>query len=113
MFSLGTEKALKFDFLLYVQDRLQSIMLPIGVILCSRSSRLQNNVFAEHVLVGSTLEFYSHKTFEKPGRKITFAHEPCNATQGDNKIYIFKESVKAYGEDKRRRSFCMCFANIW
>lgn len=36
MFSLGTEKALKFDFLLYVQDRLQSIMLPIGVILCSR-----------------------------------------------------------------------------
>lgn len=63
MFSLGTEKALKFDFLLYVQDRLQSIMLPIGVILCSRSSRLQNNVFAEHVLVGSTLEFYSHTNF--------------------------------------------------
>lgn len=46
-------------------------------------------------------------TFEKPGRKITFAHEPCNATQSDNKIYIFKESVKAYGEDKHRRSFCM------
>lgn len=63
MFSRGTKKALKFYFLLYVQDRLHSIKLPIGVILCSRSSRLQNYVFAQCVLVGSTLEFYSRTNF--------------------------------------------------